>query len=58
VVTKSVPDYALIIGNPGRQTGWMSEYGHKLHFDKNNRAVCEESKQEYVLENNVVTRIG
>ena len=56
VVTKDVPDYALVIGNPGRQTGWMSEYGHKLHFDKNNRAVCEESKQEYVLENNAVKR--
>ena len=57
VVTKSVPDYALIIGNPGRQTGWMSEFGHKLHFDNNNRAVCEESKQEYVLEDNTVRRV-
>ena len=57
VVTKSVPDYALIIGNPGRQTGWMSEFGHKLHFDNNNLAVCEESKQEYVLEENVVKRV-
>ncbi|MEI7735927.1 MAG: acyltransferase [Ferruginibacter sp.] len=57
VVTKSVPDYALIIGNPGRQTGWMSEFGHKLHFDNNNRAVCEESKQEYVLEENAVRRV-
>jgi len=57
VVTKDVPAYALIVGNPGRQTGWMSEYGHKLHFDKNNRAVCEESKQEYVLENNTVKKI-
>ena len=57
VVTKSVPDYALIIGNPGRQTGWMSEFGHKLHFDNNNRAVCEESKQEYVLEDNAVRRV-
>jgi UDP-2-acetamido-3-amino-2,3-dideoxy-glucuronate N-acetyltransferase len=58
VVTKTVADYALIVGNPGRQTGWMSEYGHKLHFDNNNRAVCEESKQEYVLENNQVRRLG
>jgi UDP-2-acetamido-3-amino-2,3-dideoxy-glucuronate N-acetyltransferase len=57
VVTKSVPDYALIIGNPGRQTGWMSEFGHKLYFDNNNRAVCEESKQEYVLEENTVRRV-
>jgi UDP-2-acetamido-3-amino-2,3-dideoxy-glucuronate N-acetyltransferase len=57
VVTKNVLAYALIVGNPGRQTGWMSEYGHKLKFNKNNIAVCEESKQEYFLENNVVKRI-
>jgi UDP-2-acetamido-3-amino-2,3-dideoxy-glucuronate N-acetyltransferase len=57
VVTKDVPDYALIIGNPGRQTGWMSEYGQKLQFNKNNIAICEESKQEYILENNVVKRL-
>lgn len=58
VVTKDVPPYALIIGNPGRQTGWMSEYGHKLHFDGNGTAVCEESGQRYKLENNSVSRIG
>ena len=57
VVTKDVPAYALIVGNPGRLKGWMSEYGHKLKFDENNKAVCEESAQEYVLENNVVKRI-
>jgi UDP-2-acetamido-3-amino-2,3-dideoxy-glucuronate N-acetyltransferase len=57
VVTKDVPAYALIMGNPGRQTGWMSEYGHKLKFDENNIAVCEESKQEYVLENNTVRKV-
>lgn len=57
VVTKNVPDYALIIGNPGRQSGWMSEYGHKLKFDNNNLADCEESKQQYFLENNIVKRI-
>lgn len=57
VVTKDVPAYALIIGNPGRQTGWMSEYGLPLKFDANNKAVCIESKQEYVLENNSVKRI-
>ncbi|MFM2326214.1 MAG: hypothetical protein RIR31_416 [Bacteroidota bacterium] len=57
VVTKDVPDYALIIGNPGRQTGWMSEYGQKLQFNENNIAICEESKQEYILENNVVKRL-
>jgi UDP-2-acetamido-3-amino-2,3-dideoxy-glucuronate N-acetyltransferase len=57
VITKDVPDYALIVGNPGRQTGWMSEYGHKLKFDKDNRAICEESKQEYILEDNAVRRL-
>ena len=57
VVTKNVPDYALVVGNPSRQTGWMSEYGHKLIFDKNGIASCPESRQEYKMENNVVTRI-
>jgi UDP-2-acetamido-3-amino-2,3-dideoxy-glucuronate N-acetyltransferase len=57
VVTKDVPAYALIVGNPGRQTGWMSEYGHKLKFDEQNKAVCIESRQEYMLKNNIVTRI-
>ena len=56
VVTENVPDYALVVGNPARQTGWMSEYGHKLHFDNNGVAVCPESKQEYKFENNIVTR--
>lgn len=58
VVTKDVPDYALIIGNPGRQTGWMSEYGHKLKFNEQNIAICEESKQQYIIDNNVVSRIA
>ncbi|MBX7095601.1 MAG: N-acetyltransferase [Flavobacteriales bacterium] len=57
VVTKTVPAYALIIGNPGRQTGWMSEYGHKLKFDTNGKAVCPESGQEYELSNGIVKRI-
>jgi UDP-2-acetamido-3-amino-2,3-dideoxy-glucuronate N-acetyltransferase len=57
VVTKNVPDYALIVGNPGRQTGWMSEFGHKLKFNSDNFATCEESGQEYSLENNIVKRI-
>lgn len=57
VVIKDVPAFALIVGNPGVQKGWMSEFGHKLQFDKNNKAVCEESGQEYLLENNTVTRI-
>ncbi len=57
VVTKNVPAFALLVGNPARQTGWMSEYGHKLKFDDNGIAVCPESKQEYKLESGVVSRI-
>ncbi len=58
VVTKNVPDYALVTGNPARQTGWMSEYGHKLKFDEDGIAVCPESKEKYKLENNSVTKIS
>jgi UDP-2-acetamido-3-amino-2,3-dideoxy-glucuronate N-acetyltransferase len=57
VVTKNVPAFALLVGNPARQTGWMSEYGHKLKFDDNGMAVCPESKQEYKLESGAVSRI-
>lgn len=57
VVTKTVPAYALVVGNPARQIGWMSEYGHRLEFDANGLAVCPESAQEYKLENNLVSRI-
>lgn len=56
VVTKNVPDYALVVGNPSRQTGWISEYGHKLEFNKSNSAVCPESKQEYILKEGRVSR--
>lgn len=58
VVTKTVPDYALVVGNPSRQIGWMSEYGHRLEFDKEGNASCMESGQVYKLENNVVKRIS
>ena len=57
VVTKDVADYALVIGNPAKQTGWMSEFGHKLKFNNDNFATCQESGQEYTLENNIVKRI-
>ena len=57
VVTKPVPAFALMVGNPARQKGWISEYGHRLEFNSNNIAVCEESKQEYLLENNIVKRV-
>ncbi len=56
VVTKPVPAYALVVGNPARQMGWMSEFGHRLHFDEKGIAVCEESGEKYRLDNNVVTK--
>lgn len=56
VVTKNVPDYALVIGNPARQTGWISEYGHKLQFDKNGVALCPETKEKYIFKNGVVEK--
>jgi len=57
VVTKTVPDYALVVGNPARQLGWMSEFGHRLEFNSNGIAICPESKQEYRLTEGVVKRI-
>jgi UDP-2-acetamido-3-amino-2,3-dideoxy-glucuronate N-acetyltransferase len=57
VVTKDVPAYALVIGNPARHVGWMSEYGHKLEFDEYGNATCPESKQKYKLENNKVAKV-
>jgi len=57
VVTREVPDYALVIGNPARQAGWMSEFGHKLIFDNEGKASCPESREEYVLENGAVKKI-
>lgn len=56
VITKYVPDYALIIGNPGKHVGWVSEYGHRLYF-KDDIAICPESKQQYQFKNEVVKRI-
>ena len=58
VVTKDVPDYALVIGNPARQTGWMSEFGHKLKFNNEGIAICDESGEHYKLENKKVIKIG
>lgn len=57
VVTKPVKAYALVVGNPAKQTGWMSEYGHRLEFDKSGIATCEESGEKYLLENNEVKKI-
>ena len=57
VVTKSVADYALVVGNPAQQIGWVSEYGHRLEFDENSIARCPETNQEYKLINQRVERI-
>jgi UDP-2-acetamido-3-amino-2,3-dideoxy-glucuronate N-acetyltransferase len=57
VVTKEVPPYALVVGNPARQLGWMSEYGHRLQFDENGIAVCPESKERYELKDGKVRKI-
>lgn len=57
VVTKTVPAYALVVGNPARQMGWMSEYGHRLQFDENGLASCPESNEKYQLTNGKVTKL-
>jgi UDP-2-acetamido-3-amino-2,3-dideoxy-glucuronate N-acetyltransferase len=57
VVTKDVKPYALVVGNPARQTGWMSEFGQKLAFDKKGFAICPESSDRYLLENGNVSKI-
>lgn len=58
VVTKTVPDYALVVGNPSKQIGWMSEYGHRLQFDESNRATCPESKESYELKEGKVRKVS
>ncbi|MCX7861416.1 MAG: N-acetyltransferase [Bacteroidales bacterium] len=57
VVTKDVKPYALVVGNPARQIGWMSEYGHRLHFNEQNIAICPESNEKYILEQGNVRKI-
>ena len=57
VVTKNVKPYALVVGNPAKQIGWVSEYGHRLEFDASGKALCPESKQSYKLKDNLLTRI-
>ena len=54
VVTKDVPAFALVVGNPARHIGWMSRYGHRLNFDDSGLATCPESGEKYKLENNKV----
>lgn len=58
VVTKNVAPYALVVGNPARQIGWMSEFGHRLNFDSNGRAICEESGQVYLKMDNIIKKLG
>ncbi len=58
VVTKTVLPYALVVGNPAKQLGWMSEFGHRLAFDKSGIAECPESKEKYKLENGSVTKLA
>ncbi|QIP13886.1 N-acetyltransferase [Spirosoma aureum] len=58
VVTKDVPPYALVIGNPARQAGWVSEYGHRLAFDSGGKATCPESGMVYELRQGKVFRIS
>jgi UDP-2-acetamido-3-amino-2,3-dideoxy-glucuronate N-acetyltransferase len=58
VVVKEVKPYALVVGNPSRQIGWISEYGHRLHFDEQGFAVCPESNEKYELKNNLVNKIN
>ena len=57
VVTKNIPDFALVVGNPARQLGWVSEYGHRLKFNDEGIAICPETNQEYQLADNKVKRI-
>lgn len=57
VVTKHVPPYALLVGNPAKQIGWMSEYGHRLEFNEEGIAICAESGEQYQLKNQQITKI-
>ena len=57
VVTKDIPAFALVVGNPSRQIGWVSEYGHRLTFDETGLAICPESKQKYKLSDNKVVKL-
>jgi UDP-2-acetamido-3-amino-2,3-dideoxy-glucuronate N-acetyltransferase len=56
VVTKPVPSHALVVGNPAKQIGWVSELGHRLHFNNEGIAICEESKEAYHLQNNTIIK--
>ena len=57
VVIKEIKPYALVVGNPSKQIGWISEYGHRLHFDDMGFAICKESNEKYQLKNDMVNKI-
>ncbi|MDC3318731.1 N-acetyltransferase [Flavobacteriaceae bacterium] len=57
VVLKDIPPYALVVGNPSRQIGWISEYGHSLNFNEQGYAICSESKEAYQLKANSVQKV-
>lgn len=57
VITKPVAPFALMVGNPARQMGWMSKFGHRLNFNEQGIAICPESQEQYLLRNNIVTCI-
>ena len=58
VITRDISPYALVVGNPAKQIGWVSEYGNRLVFGESGKATCDESGQEYLLENNSVRRLS
>lgn len=57
VITKEVKSFALVVGNPAKQIGWMSEYGHRLRFDEKGEAICQESKEKYKLDGDKVRKL-
>lgn len=58
VITKEVLAYALVVGNPAKQIGWMSEYGHRLHFDNDGHAICSESEEKYYFDGKNVSKVN
>lgn len=58
VITKTVNPYALVVGNPGKQIGWMSEFGHQLYFDQNGLAICKETGTKYLLKGNFIEKLN
>ena len=58
VITRDIAPYSLVVGNPAKQIGWVSEYGNRLEFGESGKATCDESGQEYLLENNSVRRLS